>query len=181
MAAVAPGAPAGRPADAAEPAGPPSFHRGRAAVGAGQAPPLQTTAEYPPDLRAHAERVLGGDRPARPPRAVRREQLRRGGGWTWIGGTFAFVCWGVWAISTRGADVTTPALGLAVLIAVAAGVFGLARLLGAVLLERTLGRTRRGAWGAHLATGVFCAASGVAYLAQTQWLVEAWQFVRNLP
>ncbi|GGJ93778.1 hypothetical protein GCM10010123_24510 [Pilimelia anulata] len=158
--------------------GSPSYHRGRAVVGASAAPPpMQTTSEYPPELRDEAERVLG---PTRPPRAVRRQQLRRGGAWTWFGGIFAFICWGVWAISTRGGGIAAPALGLATLVVVALGVFGLSRLVGSVVLERGLGRTRHSAWGAHLITGAFCVATGVAYLGQTPWLVDVWKFLRGL-
>ncbi|GGK38211.1 hypothetical protein GCM10010124_33800 [Pilimelia terevasa] len=156
----------------------PAYHPGRAVIGAATVqPPMQTTSEYPPELREHAERVLG---PARPPRSVRRQQLRRGGGWSWFGGIFAFVCWGVWAISVRGGSIAVPALGLLTMVAVAAGVFGLARLLGAVVLERGLGRARSSAWGAHLAAGAFCVATGVAYLGQTTWFVEVLRFLRGL-
>jgi hypothetical protein len=59
-------------------------------------------------------------------------------------------------------------------------VFTLSRVLGRVVIERGLGRPRRSAWAAHLATGVFLAAAGVAYLGQTEWVVDAWNWVRGL-
>jgi hypothetical protein len=107
-------------------------------------------------------------------------QLRRGGEWSWIGGLFAFVSWGIWTISVRGADLVVPVLAFVLVLLVALGVFALSRLLGRVVLERGLGRTRRSAWAAHLVTGLFLAGAGVAYLGQTEWIVEAWNWVRGL-
>jgi hypothetical protein len=107
-------------------------------------------------------------------------QLRVGGEWTSIGVLFAFVCWGIWAISSRGSDLGGLLLSFVLVLLIAAGVFTLARLLGRVVLERSLGRIRRGARGAHLATALFLVGAGIAYLGQTAWVVDAWTWVKGL-
>lgn len=115
--------------------------------------------------------VLG---PSRDPR-----QWRRGGEWTWLGALFAFVCWGIWAISTRG-DLLSPVVTFVLTLCVAVGLFALARLVGRVVLERQLGRVRRSARGAHLLTGLFLFGVGIAYLRQTGWVMDLFNFVRGL-
>jgi hypothetical protein len=93
---------------------------------------------------------------------------------------FAFVCWGVWAISSRGSDLSGQVLSFFLVLVIAAGLFTLLRILGRVVLVRSLGRTRRGAWGSHLATAVFLGCAGIAYLGQTTWVVDAWTWVKGL-
>ncbi|MFF5175135.1 hypothetical protein ACFY3U_21200 [Micromonospora sp. NPDC000089] len=105
-------------------------------------------------------------------------QLKRGGEWSAGGVLFAFVCWGIWAISGRG-NLGAPLLTFVLSLLVAVGLFALSRLLGRLIWERQLGRVRHGARGAHLVTAVFLAGVGVAYLQQTQWVVDAWNFVTN--
>jgi hypothetical protein len=156
---------------------PPAYHRGVAQVGPRGAAPLENTQEYggqPPSWDG------GAPAQPRPPMRHQLRQLRRGGEWTWIGGLFAFICWGVWTVSVRGSDLAVPVLAFVLVLLVALGVFALSRLLGRVVIERGLGRRRRSAWAAHLATGLFLAAAGVAYLGQTEWVVEAWNWVRGL-
>src|SRR4029453_389728 len=75
-------------------------------------------------------------------------QLRRGGEWSFAGLLFAFVCWGIWAISSDG-NLTAPVVVFLVSLLVAVGVFALARLVGRLVLERQFGRVRRTARGAH--------------------------------
>lgn len=103
-------------------------------------------------------------------------QLRRGGEWSAAGGLFAFVCWGIWAISGRG-DLSTPLLTFVLSLLTAVGLFVLARLVGRIVWERLLGRIRRSARGAHLVTALFLVGVGVAYLQQTEWVVSAWNWV----
>jgi hypothetical protein len=157
----------------------PEFHRGVARVGSRGGPPLESTQEYAGRPSRWDDTDPGVDRP-RP--AVRHQvrQLRRGGEWTWIGGLFAFVCWGIWTVSVRGDDFIVPALAFLLVLLVAVGVFTLSRVLGRVIIERGLGRVRRSAWAAHLATGLFLAAAGVAYLGQTEWVIAAWNWLRGL-
>jgi len=115
---------------------------------------------------------------ARVPVRPQLRQLRVGGEWTTIGAMFAFVCWGIWAISARGSDMGALTISLFLVLLIAAGLFTLLRLLGRVVLERSLGLTRRGARGSHLATALFLVAAGIAYLGQTRWVVDAWTWLK---
>lgn len=122
----------------------------------------------------------GADPPApRRPLSWHLRELRRGGEWSSAAALFAFVGWGVWAISTPG-PVTGPAIVFVLTLFVAAGVFGLARLLGRIVLERQLGRTRRTARGAHAVAAVFLAGVGFYYLSHTGWIVDAYDWVAGL-
>lgn len=106
-------------------------------------------------------------------------QLRRGAGWSVAGTLFAFVCWGIWAISARG-DLTSPVVTFVLTLFVAVGLFALVRLLGRVVWEQQLGRVRRSARGAHLVTALFLTAVGVAYLRQTEWVTSVWNWTTGL-
>ncbi|MEU3455729.1 hypothetical protein ABZ671_19320 [Micromonospora sp. NPDC006766] len=146
-----------------------AFRRGVAAVGQPRTP---RTERFP---AAEPADWSGGATPRRP-LSWHLAQLRRGGEWSAVGGLFAFVCWGIWAISGRG-NLTTPLLTFGLSLLTAVGLFALARLLGRLVLERQLGRVRRSARGAHLVTALFLAGVGVAYLQQTEWVVAAWNWV----
>nr|MDT0659034.1 hypothetical protein [Micromonospora sp. DSM 115978] len=155
---------------------PEPFRRGVAAVG-----PRKPQAEQHP-VAPHEPTGLGWPgqpEPQRMPPGYHLRQLRSGGGWSLLGGLFAFVCWGIWAISARG-DLTSPVLTFVLTLLVAAGLFALCRLLGRLILERQLGRIRRSARGAHLVTGAFLAVVGVAYLRQTEWVMNVWNWFGNL-
>jgi hypothetical protein len=108
----------------------------------------------------------------------RWSELRRGSEWTTAAVLFAFVCWGVWALS-GGGSLGTPLIVFAVTLAVAVGVFCLARVVGYVVLERQFGRQRRTARGSHLVTALFLAGVGVADLQQTQWVMDAVHWVTD--
>ncbi|MCZ7435875.1 hypothetical protein O7598_05670 [Micromonospora sp. WMMC241] len=146
-----------------------AFQRGVAAVGPRRTP---RTEQFPT--------VEHGDWAGEP--APRRSmswhlaQARRGGEWSAAGALFAFVCWGIWAISGRG-NLIAPLLTFVLSLLTAVGLFALARLLGRLVLERQLGRVRRSARGAHMITALFLAGVGVAYLQQTEWVVSAWNWV----
>ena len=154
----------------------PAFNQGRAQVGA-QGP---ATRSYP----AHDETYggtpgwRGSDAAPRPPLRHQIRQLRKGGEWTTVGGLFGFICWGIWAISMRG-NLTVPVLAFVLVLLIAGGVFALSRLLGMLILERGFGRTRNSARISHMITGLFLAGAGVAYLKQTEWVVAAWNWVRD--
>jgi hypothetical protein len=156
----------------------PEYHRGVAQVGARRPTPLETTQEYGGQSASWHPGPEGVA--SRPPVSYRMRQLRRGGEWTWVGGLFAFICWGIWTVSVRGGSFVVPAVAFALVLLIAVGVFTLSRLLGRLILERGLGRVRRSAWGSHLVTGLFLGAAGVAYLGQTEWVVDAWNWVRGL-
>lgn len=115
----------------------------------------------------------------RQPLRYQMHQLKKGWEWSGIGGLFAFVCWGIWAISERGINLGVPLFTFVVVLLVAAGVFGLCRLLGRMVLERSMRRVRRGAWVSHAITGLFLAGVGIAYLQQTPWVADALTWVQT--
>ncbi|WP_249024626.1 DNA-directed RNA polymerase II [Couchioplanes caeruleus] len=164
------------PAPAAPAAPPPSpFSSGRASVT--PRPQQQFTAEHEPTGTGWP----GAAPPAqRHPMGWHLAQLRRGGEWSFAGLLFAFVCWGIWALSTDGDDLTTPIVIFLVSVVVAGGVFALSRLVGRLVLERQFGRERRTARGSHMVAGLFLAGVGVAHLRQTGWVMTAVNWVVDL-
>ncbi|MEV6969173.1 hypothetical protein AB0M47_29075 [Hamadaea sp. NPDC051192] len=114
------------------------------------------------------------------PLRQRLRQLRRGGRWSLVGAAVLVACWGLFAVSASSGDQAGAALALVVILVVGAFLFGLSRLLGLVVLERTFGRVRRSAWVSHAVAGLFWAASGVTYLTRISWLVEAWNWLRGV-
>ncbi|WP_229406644.1 hypothetical protein [Micromonospora sp. NBRC 110038] len=158
---------------------PDAFRRGVASVGQRRPPRTEQfpTVEHGGHAghAGHDGRWSNVSAPRRP-LSWHLNQLRVGGEWSAAGALFAFVCWGIWAISGRG-NLGAPVLTFLLSLLVAAGLFGLSRLLGRVVLERQLGRVRRSARGAHLVTAVFLVGLGVAYLQQTEWVVSAWNWV----
>jgi hypothetical protein len=106
----------------------------------------------------------------------RWSELRRGSEWSDFALLFAFVCWGVRALSSGG-PLGTPVIVFLVTVAVAVGVFCLARVVGYLVLERQFGRVRRSARGSHLVTALFLVGVGVADLQQTEWVMTAFHWV----
>jgi hypothetical protein len=106
-------------------------------------------------------------------------QLRRGGEWSFAGLLFAFVCWGIWALSTSG-GLTTAVIVFIVSLLAAVGVFALSRLVGRVVLERQFGRERHTAKGSHIVAGIFLVGVGIAHLQQTEWVMSAFNWVVDL-
>ncbi len=104
-------------------------------------------------------------------------ELKRGGEWSSAALVFAFVCWGIWAISTDGDDLTAPVVVFVLSLIVAAGLFALSRVLGRVVLEKQLHRVRRTARGSHIVAAVFLVGVGLAHLRQTEWVVDAYRWV----
>jgi hypothetical protein len=149
---------------------PPPFSRGRAQVGPQPAQPRY--AEHEPTGTGWP----GATAPQRPAMSWRWSELRRGGEWTSAAVLFAFVCWGIWALSSSG-SLATPSIVFVVTLAVAIGVFCLARIVGHLVLVRWLGRTRRSARGSHLVTALFLAGVGIADLQQVPWVMDAVHWV----
>ena len=148
------------------------YRRGVASVGA-TAP---RTEPFPVVDQVPTGTGWPGEPAPRRPLSWHVAQLRKGGEWSAAGALFAFVCWGIWAIS-GGGDLAGPFLIFVLSLLVAAGLFALTRLLGRVVLERQLGRVRRSARGAHLVTAIFLTGLGIAYLQQTQWVMDAWNWL----
>lgn len=150
-----------------------AFSRGVAHV----KPPLPPTRSF--DAAHHP---TGTGWPDAEPEAPRRpmswhlQQLRSGSEWSSAGLLFAFVCWGLWALSTSG-RFGTSVLVFVVAVLVAVGLFALCRVLGGLVLERQLGRVRRTARGSHLVVAAFLVGVGVAHLRQVEWLMNAWGWV----
>ncbi|MGX6602172.1 DNA-directed RNA polymerase II [Micromonosporaceae bacterium Da 78-11] len=116
---------------------------------------------------------------AHPGMSWRWSELRRGGEWATAAFLFLFVCWGIWAISSTGSTMTAVIVFIVTLV-VAGGVFCLSRVVGHLVLERVLGRTRRTARGSHLVTALFLVGVGIGHLQQTQWVMDAFNWVRDL-
>jgi hypothetical protein len=174
--ASGPPAAPGQTAQPKPPAPPPSpFSSGRASVR--QHPSTQQfAAEHEPTGTGWP----GAEAPAeRHPLGWHVRQLRRGGEWSFAGLLFAFVCWGIWALSATG-DLTAPVVVFIVSLLVAAGLFTLSRLVGQLVLERQFGRVRRTARGSHIVAGVFLVGVGVAHLRQTEWVMTAFNWVVGL-
>jgi hypothetical protein len=148
------------------------FSRGRAQVN----PQVHHTQRY----AEHEPTGIGWPGAEPPPHrgmTWRWSELRRGSEWTTAAVLFAFVCWGVWSLSSGGGVLGTPMIVFAVTLVVALGVFCLARIVGYYVLERSFGRQRRTARGSHLITALFLAGVGVADLQQTQWVMDAVHWV----
>lgn len=160
----------------AQPAPPPSpFSSGRAAVN-----PRQRTEQFAADHEPTGTGWPGAETPQeRHPLGWHVRQLRRGGEWSFSGLLFAFVCWGIWAISSDG-DLTAPVVVFIVSLLVAAGLFALSRLVGRLVLERQFGRVRRTARGSHIVAGIFLVGVGIAHLRQTEWVMTAFNWTVDL-
>ncbi|MEV6299819.1 DNA-directed RNA polymerase II [Actinoplanes sp. NPDC051861] len=120
-------------------------------------------------------------RPHREPRSLswHIRRLRRGSEWSNAALIFAFVCWGIWVLSTEG-SFATAAIIFVVTVCVAAGVFALSRLVGRLVLERQMGRVRHSARGSHMVAGLFLVGVGITQLRQVEWVMDAFQGVVSL-
>lgn len=156
----------------------PDFRPGKAPIRVPE--PATTLADSTHAGRIPAYGTAGVPTPVpRAPLRYQMRQLKRGGEWTGVGALFAFVSWGIWALSQRS-SLVGPIVAFVLVLIVAVGVFALSRLLGKLILERWLGRIRRSAWAAHLVTGAFLAAAGVQYLRQVEWISSGLSWLRNL-
>jgi hypothetical protein len=161
------------PAPAPDPS---PFSQGRARVGQ----PTQRTEQF---RAGHEPTGTGWPEPhqERPQRSLswHISQWRRGGEWSSAAVLFAFVGWGIWAIS-EGGNLGGPLIIFLVSLIVAVGVFALARLVGRLVLEQRLGRQRHTARGAHIVTGLFLVGVGFGFLQQTSWVMGAFNWVADL-
>jgi hypothetical protein len=147
------------------------FSRGRAQVN-----PRPRTQQFAAGHEPTGTGWPGAEPPQRRPVGWHMRELRRGGEWSFAAALFAFVCWGIWAISTDG-DLTTPIVVFVLSLVVAAGLFALSRLVGRLVLEKQFHRVRRSARGSHLVAALFLVGVGVAHLRQTPWVMDAYQWV----
>ena len=109
----------------------------------------------------------------RVPMADRWRVWKRGQGWTWTAGTFAALCWIIWAAASRPSTgiVIAPSILLSTIL-VGVGLFVVLRLVGRLVIEGWMHRKRRTARGAHIGVAIFLYTVGVTYLQQTAWVVK---------
>jgi len=151
------------------------FSSGRAAVN-----PRPRTEQFAAGHEPTGTGWPGAEAPEeRRPLGWHARQLRLGGEWSFAGLLFAFVCWGIWALSSDG-SLTAPVVVFLVSVLVAAGLFALSRLVGRLVLERQLGRVRRTARGSHMVAGIFLVGVGLAHLRQTEWVMTAFNWTVEL-
>jgi serine/threonine protein kinase len=146
---------------------------GRAAV-VTRPPAAQESTSYP------ASYVEPGAK-AKAPMSTRVRTLRKGSTWTITAGSFAVVCWGIWATAGRSSSgvYLAPSVFLSS-IAVALGIFVVLRLVGRLVIENWMHKTRSGATGAHIGTAIFLFAVGVTYLQQTSWVMKVYGWLKGL-
>ena len=114
------------------------------------------------------------------PLRQRLRNLRTGGRLSLFGAVVLLVCWALWAAQSPRGGMANEALILVLIVAVAVGLFGVSRLVGGIVLEKMLKRTRRSARLSHLAVGVFLTVAGVSLLSQVEWLINVWNEVRGM-
>lgn len=142
--------------------------------------PPPTTLRMRPEMPTGQIVTSGHLKQPKPPLRRRLRHLRSGGRFSLLGGGVLLFCWILWAAQSPPGSVANEGLILCLIIAVAVGLFGVSRLLGGVVLEKMLKRTRRSARLSHLAIGVFLAVAGVSLLSQVEWLINAWNGVRGM-
>jgi hypothetical protein len=155
---------------------PRQFRTGVAAIPEHHEPTLSMSQELP------TGQILtkGHLKQPRPPLKRRLRNLRAGGRLTLLGALVLVVCWTLWAAQSPTGGYANEVLILILIFAVAVGLFGILRLVGGIVLERWMGRTRRSARLAHLGIGLFLAVSGISFLSRVEWLVNAWNSVRGM-
>jgi hypothetical protein len=153
------------------PAGPnpPPFMTGRARV--------DPTPQTQPFTAEHEPTGTGWPGAEVPQRRRSLRDLRRGGEWSTAALLFAFVCWGIWAIS-GGSDFRSAVVIFALSVVVAGGLFALSRWVGRIVLEKQFHRVRRTARGSHLVAALFLVGVGLAHLQQTGWVMNAFNWIR---
>jgi hypothetical protein len=158
----------------------PESHKGfRKGVAQVSAPPT-TTMSMRPELPTGQIVTSGHLKQPKLPLQHRLRNLRKGGRFSLFGAAVLLVCWTLWAAQGPVSGLANEALILFLIVAVAVGLFGVSRLVGEVVLEKMLKRTRRSARLSHLAIGVFLTLAGVSMLTQVEWLITIWNEVRGM-
>jgi serine/threonine protein kinase len=132
-----------------------------------------------PDPTSVPPAAPAAPRPYRPPLGERVRLLKIGGGWSWFGAIFAFICWSDWAVFNQTGSLLGQFLGFLLVLVVAVGLFALLRLVGRIVLERWMSRQRRTARLSHLGVAAFLIAVGVTYLRLTPWVTHLVSWVTN--
>ncbi len=116
--------------------------------------------------------------PLRPLPGARLDTLRRGMGLSVTGALFSFVCWGIWAIDNRHASFAGNAMMFVVVLAIAVGLFALCRLVGRLVIEGMMRRSRASARLSHLAVAIFLVATGISFAGRVSWVEVAYHWIR---
>lgn len=163
--------------------GPPaSYQPGKAQVGrsgAGGAEPTLTFGEDSATYHGPGIATRSGIKQPAVPLRQRARMLRRGGRWSAIGAAVLIGCWALYALSLGG-DPGPATVALLVILVVGGFLFGLSRLVGLVILERSMNRVRRSAWASHAVAGLFWIAAGLTYLTRIGWIVDAFNWIRGV-
>lgn len=167
------------------PAAPPgaNYSPGKAAVGRAASGGTEPTLTFDEESGTYSGPGIATRTSLKQPSVPLRQRvrmLRRGGRWSAIGTGVLVGCWGLFALSSLSGDLAPATLALLVILAVGAFLFGLCRLVGLLVLERSMGRVRRSAWAAHAVAGLFWIAAGVTYLTRIGWVVDAFNFIRGV-
>lgn len=117
------------------------------------------------------------DRPMRPLPGARIDTLRRGMGLSVTGALFSFVCWGIWAIANRNAQFLNNLVMFLLVLAIAVGLFALCRLVGRLVIEGMMHRSRASARLSHLAVGIFLVVTGVSFASRVSWINYAYNWI----
>lgn len=152
------------------------FRKGVAQV----SPPPPTTLRMRPELPTGQIVTSGHLKRPKLPLGHRLRNLRTGGRFSLLGAAVLLVCWTLWAAQSPRGGLANEGLILFLIVAVAMGLFGVSRLVGGIVLEKMLKRTRRTARLSHLAIGVFLTLAGLSLLSQVEWLINAWNEVRGM-
>lgn len=146
------------------------FRPGKAAIPAKREPTLAMRPELPTGQIGTSGRL----KQPRPSLRTRLRLLRSGGRWSTFGAVVLVVCWSLWAAQSGRDSLTGSGLVLVLIFMIAAGLFGVSRLAGGIILEKVLSRRRRSALLSHMGIGLFLVSAGVSLLLQVSWVVNAW-------
>jgi hypothetical protein len=113
----------------------------------------------------------------RPLPGARLHTLRRGIGLSITGALFAFVCWGVFAIANRDAKLVNNFMMFVLVLVIAVGLFALCRLIGRLVIEGMMHRSRASARLSHLAVAAYLVAAGCSFAARVDWVSQAYHWV----
>lgn len=171
---------------ARKPAGAPpgaNYSPGKAAVGRAGPGSTEPTLTFEEDSVAFGGPGIATRTSLKQPAVPLRQRvrmLRRGGRWSAFGAAVLLGCWGLFALSSLSSDFVPATLALVVIFVVGVFLFALSRLVGLVIVERSMGRVRRSAWASHAVAGLFWIACGITYLARIDWIVEVFNWIRGI-
>lgn len=160
-----------------------NYSPGKAAVGRAGSGSSDPTLTFEEDSTAFGGPGIATRTSMKQPSVPLRQRirmLRRGGRWSAIGAAVLVGCWGLFVLSSLSGDLAPATLALFVILAVGVFLFALCRLVGLIVLERSMNRVRRSAWASHAVAGLFWTAAGVTYLTRIGWIVDTFNWIRGV-